>query len=207
MATDTNMHCKFAYSSICLEPARTRITCTVVTPPLSSPSHSQHEDVAVSCACMHALYCAIDTNSQSNLIVHASVHHIWPPRKCAQLRTQRLSQGFVAPPLLIDTTCMERSRELVRSRSPALQPPDGEERSRDELVRAGWTKRKATTVLKRYQKWGYDDDSKRIQRESKNGWLSWREALLMAEVSEDTPPPIYQEIQFTFTHSCGLQRY
>ena len=100
---------------------------------------------------------------------------------------------------------MERSR--ARSRSPAAQPPDGEERLRDELVRAGWTDRKATTILKRYQKWGYDDDSKRIQRESKNGWLSWREALLMAGISEDTPPPIYQEIQFTITHSCGIQRY
>ena len=74
-----------------------------------------------------------------------------------------------------------------RSRSPP-RPGAGAERARDELIRVGWTKRKAMAVVRMYRKWGYDDLSKRIQRESRNGWLSWQEALLMAELPQEAPP-------------------
>ncbi len=76
-----------------------------------------------------------------------------------------------------------------RRRSPTRLPAEEVERSWDDLIRAGWTKRKAVAVARRYQKWGYDDVSKQIQRDSKDGWLSWKEALLMAGLSEDCPAP------------------
>ena len=64
-----------------------------------------------------------------------------------------------------------------RSRSPAGHPDtEDPDRSREELLRLGWTKRKALQVLKMYGKWGYDEISKETQRKSKNGFLSLREA-------------------------------
>ncbi len=73
-----------------------------------------------------------------------------------------------------------------RSRSPARRPDDPD-RSLEELVRLGWTKRKANQVLQMYSKWGYDEISKDIQRRSKNGFISLREAQLIVT---GTPGPL-----------------
>ncbi len=54
------------------------------------------------------------------------------------------------------------------------------DRSPEELERLGWTRRKARLVLQRYEKWGYDENSKDIQSRSKNGFLSLREAQRLA---------------------------
>ena len=68
-----------------------------------------------------------------------------------------------------------------RSRSPAGRPDiEDPDRSREELARLGWTKRKALRVLEMYERWGYDEASKDIQRASKNGFISLREAQRMA---------------------------
>ena len=64
-----------------------------------------------------------------------------------------------------------------RSRSPAGRPEtDDPDRSLEELARLGWTKRKALRVLQMYSKWGYDETSKDIQRRTKNGLITMREA-------------------------------
>ena len=66
-----------------------------------------------------------------------------------------------------------------RSRSPARRPDDPD-RSLEELVQLGWTKRKANKVLKMYSKWGYDDVSRDIQQRTLNGFISLREAQRIA---------------------------
>ena len=71
-----------------------------------------------------------------------------------------------------------------RSRSPARRPDDPD-RSVEELVRLGWTKRKANKVLKMYSKWGYDDVSRDIQRRTLNGFISLREAQRIAKGTTD----------------------
>ena len=69
--------------------------------------------------------------------------------------------------------------QTVVCRSPARRPDDPD-RSVEELVRLGWTKRKANKVLKMYSKWGSDDVSRDIQRRTLNGFISLREAQRIA---------------------------
>ena len=56
----------------------------------------------------------------------------------------------------------------------------------EELARLGWTKRKALRVLRMYEKWGYDEISKDIQRRTKNGFINMSEAR---RVVVGTPNP------------------
>ena len=74
-----------------------------------------------------------------------------------------------------------------RSRSPAGRPDtEDPDRSLEELARLGWTKRKALRVLRMYDKRGYDEISKDIQRRTKNGFIGLREAQ---RIGTGTPNP------------------
>ena len=90
-------------------------------------------------------------------------------------------------------TAMTKRREHAsswsdgRSRSPARRPDtEDPDRSLEELARLGWTKGKADKVLQMYRKWGYDEISKDIQRRTKNGFISLREAQ---RIATGTPTP------------------
>ena len=72
-----------------------------------------------------------------------------------------------------------------RSRSPARRPDDPD-RSLEELVQLGWTKRKALRVLQMYDRWRYDEISRDIQTRTKNGFISLREAQ---RIAAGTPNP------------------
>ena len=76
-------------------------------------------------------------------------------------------------PVAIPSDSAETGRSDGRSRSPERRTDtEGTDRSLEELVRLGWTKRNANKALRMYSKWGYDEISKEIQRKSKDGFIS-----------------------------------